>query len=65
MHEEVEKYADVFPKLDWMYIGQLQFGIRTINEPAGGSRRHPVLLSRFRESCIQLREDIFGSKDGW
>jgi hypothetical protein len=65
MIAEVKEYRDTFPMLDWIYIGQLQFGIRSIALSIRPAARYITLISECRESCIKLRRDIFGNPDGW
>jgi hypothetical protein len=65
MIAQVRKYRDTFPMLDWIYVGQLQFGLRLMALSMRPAARFITLISECRESCIKLRRDIFGNPDGW
>jgi hypothetical protein len=63
---EADKYAAVFPRLEWMYIGQLQLGISTVERtPGKGSKRRAVPLAHNRQVCSRERNEIFGDEDYW
>lgn len=57
MLTEVERYTAVFPKLDWMYCGQLPITIQT---PGSGDFGNAVPDCVVRDSCRSLLERMFG-----
>lgn len=54
--EEVAAYAETFPLMEWMYIGQLQFTIRD---------KEAVRETREMARSEDVRREIFGNKNGW
>lgn len=66
MQEEADKYAVNFPRLEWLYIGQWQFGIASTEEPGGvTSTRSAYQLADYRQVCSHTRNKIFGDEYYW
>jgi hypothetical protein len=62
MLREAEKYAAVFPHLEWIYCGQWVMGIR--NKPTSeGIIRVAVPLAKERDSCWTFLNETFGMAD--
>jgi hypothetical protein len=66
MLKEARLYMKAFPKLEWLYLGQLQFEVCVINiEGIKKPWRYIAAPQMVRSSCKQKRGELFGSKNGW
>ena len=55
MTDEAIRYARAFPKLQWIYIGKLQFAIKEKN-----GVRQAFSLTEERDDCYRLLRQMFG-----
>lgn len=56
MLREVESYSSVFPRLVWMYVGQLSIGVV---QPGAGHFGNAIPLISERDPCEKLLNEIF------
>jgi len=62
MLNEANEYSEVFPRLEWIYIGRIQMTIKTAEGVSGeGQLKLAVPVSNYRQDCTGLLNEMFGA----